>query len=72
MRLLLLALALLLIPAQVSFAGQSAGERWEQALLKAKRQGTLPSPRPGQKCLWSRTLGACLWYSRAKLDLWLD
>jgi hypothetical protein len=72
MRPLLLSLCLLLVSTHASLAGQSAGERWEQALLNAKRHGTLPGPRPGQKCLWSRPLGACLWYTPAKWDLWVD
>jgi hypothetical protein len=72
MRLLLLALPLLLITTQASFAAESAGEMWERALLSAKRNGTLPGPRPGQKCLWSRPLGACLWYTPSKWDLRLD
>jgi hypothetical protein len=72
MRFVLLTLGLLLIPTQASFAGESAGELWERALLNAKRHGTLAGPRPGQKCLWSRPLGACLWYTPAKWDLRLD
>jgi hypothetical protein len=63
---------LLLLSTQVSFAAESAGELWERALLNAKRHGTLPGPRPGQKCLWSRPLGACLWYTPSKWDLRLD
>jgi hypothetical protein len=72
MRFLLLALPLLLLSTQASFAAESAGELWERALLNAKRHGTLPGPRPGQKCLWSRPLGACLWYTPSKWDLRLD
>ena len=72
MRPLLLALSLLLISTDVSLAGPSVGQRWEQALLNAKRNGTLPGPRPGQKCLWSKPLGACLWYTPAKWDLRLE
>jgi hypothetical protein len=64
MRPLLLALSLLLISTNVSLAGQSVGQRWDQARLNAKRNGTLPGPRPGQKCLWSKPLGACLWEPR--------
>jgi hypothetical protein len=71
MRLSLLAVCLLLVSTQLSFAAQSAGARWEQALLTAKRHGTLAGPRPGQKCLWSQPLGACLWYTPAKWDPWL-
>ena len=72
MRPLLLALSLLLISINASLAGQSVGQRSEQALLIAKRNGTLPGPRPGQKCLWSKPLGACLWYTPAKWDLHLE
>jgi hypothetical protein len=72
MRPLLLALSLLLISINASLAGPSVGQRWEQALLIAKRNGTLPGPRPGQKCLWSKPLGACLWYTPAKWDLHLE
>jgi hypothetical protein len=72
MKPILLASCLLLISTQISLAGQSAGQRWEQALLSAKRHGTLPGPRPGQKCLWSKPLGACLWYTPAKWDLRLE
>lgn len=70
MKLLLLALCLLIVSTHASLAGQrSAGQQWEQALLNAKRHGTLPGPRPGQKCLWSKPLGACLWYTPAKWSL---
>ena len=72
MKPLLLASCVLLISTQISLAGHSAGQRWEQALLSAKRHGTLPGPRPGQKCLWSKPLGACLWYTPAKWDLRLE
>jgi hypothetical protein len=71
MRVLLLSLCVLFLSTQFSFAGQSAGQRWEQALLTAKRNGTLPGPRPGQKCLWSKPLGACLWYTPSKWNLML-
>ena len=72
MRPLLLASFLLLISTNATLAGQSVGQRWEQALLNAKRNGTLPGPRPGQKCLWSKPLGACLWYTPAQWDLRLE
>ena len=72
MRLLLPALCLLLVSTHASLAAESVADRWEQALLSAKRHGTLPGPRPGQKCLWSRPLAACLWYTPAKWDLRLD
>ena len=69
MKPLLLALCLLIVSTHASLAGQSAGQQWEQALLNAKRSGTLPGPRPGQKCLLSKPLGACLWYTPAKWNL---
>jgi hypothetical protein len=72
MRPLLLALSLLLISTNASLAGQSLGQRGEQALLNAKRNVALLGPRPGQKCLWSKPLGACLWYTPAKSDLRLE
>ena len=53
----------------LGLAAESAGEQWERALLNGKRHGSLPGPRPGQKCLWSKPLGACLWYTPAKWDL---
>ena len=71
MRPILLCLCLLVVTTCPSLAGRSAGEQWEQALLNAKRHGTLPGPRPGQKCLWSKPLGACLWYTPAKWNLML-
>jgi hypothetical protein len=70
MKPLLLALCLLIVSTHASLAGQkSPGQQWEQALLNAKRHGTLPGPRPGQKCLWSKPLGACLWYTPSKWSL---
>jgi hypothetical protein len=63
---LLLAFCLLLVFAPAAFADASPGARWEQALLTAKKHGSLPGPRPGQKCLWSKSLGGCLWYTPAK------
>ena len=70
MRQLLLALALLILSTQASFAGESAGELWERALLNAKRHCTLPGPRPGQKMLVVAALGACLWYA-GEMHPWL-
>ena len=46
----------------------SAADRWERSLLEMKKAGTLPGPRPGQRCLWSARLGACLWYSPSKFN----
>jgi hypothetical protein len=71
MRTILLALCLFAFSTEVSLARQSAGAQWEQALLSAKRHGTLPGPRPGQVCLWSKPLGACLWYTPSKWNLML-
>jgi len=64
-------LAICLIALSAALAHQSAGEQWEQALLSAKRHGTLARPRPGQVCLWSKPLGACLWYTPSKWNLML-
>jgi hypothetical protein len=69
MKPLLLTVCLLLVSASSALAGQSAGEQWENALLNAKKHGDLGGPRPGQKCLWSKPLGACLWYTPAKWSL---
>ena len=55
-------------PAAASEQRPTAGERWERALLDAKRRGRLPGPKPGQRCLWSEKLGACLWYTPGRLD----
>ena len=63
----ILALAILSVPAVA--AGETAGEQWEKALLNAKRTGQWPGPKPGQKCLWSERLGACLWYTPSRFDL---
>ncbi len=71
MRSFVLTLCFVVVSTYPSLASQSAGERWEQALLSAKRHGTLAGPRPGQKCLWSKPLGACLWYTPAKWNLML-
>jgi hypothetical protein len=37
-----------------------------------KRNGTLAGPHPGQKCLWSKALNGCLWYTPAKWELNLE
>jgi hypothetical protein len=72
-RLLPLAVALLVsLPATAGEKQPSVGERWERALLDAKRAGTLSGPKPGQRCLWSRRLGACLWYTPSKFNEWRD
>jgi hypothetical protein len=60
MRLLPLALAFLVSTAN---AAPTVGDRWERSLLEKKHNGTLPGPRPGQKCLWSKKLNGCLWYT---------
>ena len=57
MRHLLLALALLILSTQASFAWESAGELWERALLNAKRHGTLPGPSAGAEMLVVAALG---------------
>ncbi len=69
MRILVLATCLFALSTEASLARQNAGQLWEQALLNAKRHGTLPGPRPGQACLWSKPLGACLWYTPSKWNL---
>ena len=71
MRVLLLGASLVAIFAAPAFAGNgnSVGAQWERSLLTAKRNGTLPGPRPGQKCLYSKTLGSCLWYTPSKWSL---
>jgi hypothetical protein len=56
---------------EAALAHQSAGAQWEQALFSAKRHGTLAGPRPGQVCLWSKPLGACLWYTPSKWNMML-
>lgn len=45
---------------------ETAGDKWERSLLEMKQKGTLPGPKPGQKCLWSERLNACLWYTPSK------
>ena len=71
MRPIFLAICLIALSTEAALAHQSAGEQWEQALLSAKRHGTLAGPRPGQVCLWSKPLGACLWYTPSKRNLML-
>ena len=63
----LTAIALLALPVEAK-QHKSAGEQWEQSLLNSKKHGTLPGPRKGQKCLWSKRLGGCLWYTPGKWD----
>lgn len=64
----LCAVALLTTPA---FADKpSVADQWEKALQEKARKGTLPGPKPGQKCLWSEKLKGCLWYTPGKWDLW--
>jgi hypothetical protein len=60
---LLLALILLASPA---YAADIPADQWERSLLDKKSKGQLPGPRPGQKCLWSEKLKACLWYTPGK------
>ena len=71
MRPIFLAICLIALSTEAALAHQSAGEQREQALLSAKRHGTLAGPRPGQVCLWSKPLGACLWYTPSKWNLML-
>ena len=71
MRPIFLAICLIALSTEAALAHQSDGEQWEQALLSAKRHGTLAGPRPGQVCLWSKPLGACLWYTPSKWNLML-
>ena len=65
--------ALCLIFASTSFATamESVGQRWENSLQSKKRSGTLAGARPGQKCLWSKRLNGCLWYTPGKWDLYM-
>lgn len=67
-------IALCLVVASTSFAlaAESVGQRWENSLLTHKRNGTLAGPRAGQKCLWSKRLNGCLWYTPGKWDLYLQ
>ena len=72
MRPLLIASCLLAISAPSAMAADSVGQAWENSLLTHKRNGTLPGPRPGQKCLWSARLNGCLWYTPGRWDLYLQ
>lgn len=72
MRFLLIALSLLVLSAQAADAVESVGQRWENSLLAHKHAGTLVGPRPGQKCLWSKQLNGCLWYTPERWDLYLQ
>lgn len=71
MRSLLLSVSLIAISASPALAAtdDSVGAQWERLLLTAKRNGTLPGPRPGQQCLYSKPLGLCLWYTPSKWSL---
>lgn len=71
MRSLLLGISLIGLFAAPALAAKdtSVGAQWERSLLTAKRNGTLPGPRPGQKCLYSKQLGGCLWYTPSKWTL---
>jgi hypothetical protein len=68
----LIALGLILATTSVALAEQSVGQRWENSLLAHKRNGTLAGPRPGQKCLWSKQLNGCLWYTPGRWNLYLQ
>jgi len=67
----LIAICLVFASTSVALAADSVGKRWENSLLKHKRQGTLAGARAGQKCLWSARLNGCLWYTPGKWDLYL-
>lgn len=67
-RVALVALMLVPLPA-LALDKNSPGSRWERSLLDKKAKRQLPGPRPGQKCLWSKKLGSCLWYTPGK---WID
>jgi hypothetical protein len=69
MRPLMIALSFLILSMSAALAAESVGQRWEESLLTHKRNGTLPGPRPGQKCLWSQQLNGCLWYTPGKWNL---
>ena len=71
MRFLLIALGFLALSVPTAMAAESVGQAWEQSLLAHKRAGTLPGPRPGQKCLWSEQLQGCLWYTPGRWNLYL-
>jgi len=69
----LIALCLIFISTSLAFATEpSAGQRWENSLLQHKRAGTLAGARAGQKCLWSKALNGCLWYTPGKWDLYMQ
>lgn len=72
MRILIIAFSLLIVSLTAAVAAESIGQRWEESLLTHKRNGTLAGPRPGQKCLWSKQLNGCLWYTPGKWDLYLQ
>jgi len=42
------------------------------SLLTHKRNGTLAGARQGQKCLWSKQLNGCLWYTPGRWDLYMQ
>jgi hypothetical protein len=68
----LIALGLIIVSTQFALAEESVGQRWENSLLAHKRSGTLAGPRPGQKCLWSKQLNGCLWYTPGRWNLYLQ
>ena len=72
MRPLLIALSFLVLPVPSAFAAESVGQQWEDSLLAHKRNGTLAGPGPGQKCLWSKQLNGCLWYTPGRWNLYLQ
>lgn len=72
MKTLLIAFSFVLAATGAALAEESVGQRWENALLTHKRNGTLPGPRPGQKCLWSKQLNGCLWYTPGRWNLYLQ
>ena len=67
----LVALCLVIASTSVALSMESVGQRWENALLSKKRNGTLAGARPGQKCLWSARLNGCLWYTPGRWDLYM-
>ena len=72
MRTLMIALSFLVLSLPAAVAAESIGQQWEDSLLTHKRNGTLAGPRAGQKCLWSKQLNGCLWYTPGKWDLYLQ
>jgi len=68
----LIALGLVLVSTQFALAAESVGQRWEDSLLTHKRNGTLAGARQGQKCLWSKQLNGCLWYTPGRWDLYMQ